>query len=107
MPGMKSYPPDKIRNVAIIGSGGTGKTSLAESLLFKSDAITRLGKVDDGSSTSDYDPEEIKRKISIHTSLLPLEWQDHKINLLDTPGYVDFAGEAIAALSVSEGVIAV
>ncbi|MDD4179428.1 MAG: elongation factor G [Candidatus Margulisbacteria bacterium] len=104
---MKTYPPDKIRNVAVIGSGGTGKTSLCEALLFKAGAISRLGKVDDGNSTSDYDSEEIKRKNSIHTSLLAFEYDEHKINLLDTPGYIDFVGEVYAALSVVEGVIVV
>jgi len=104
---MKTYPPDKIRNVAVIGSGGTGKTSLCEALLFKSGAIARLGKVADGNSTSDYDSEEIQRKHSIHTSLLAFEYDEHKINLLDTPGYIDFIGEVYAALSVVEGVIVV
>ena len=104
---MKQYPPEKIRNVALIGSGGTGKTSLSEALLYKTGAISRMGKVDEGNTTSDYDTEEIKRKISIHDSLLPLEWNDHKINLIDTPGYVDFTGEVFSALSVVEGVVAV
>lgn len=104
---MKNYPPDRIRNLAVIGSGGTGKTTLCEALLFKSGATTRMGKVDDGNSASDYDSEEIKRKISIYASLLPLEWKDTKINLIDTPGYIDFAGEAISAMNVVEGVIAV
>ena len=104
---MKSYPADKIRNVAIIGSGGTGKTSLAEALLYKSGAISRMGKVSDGNTVSDFDPEEIKRKISIHASLIPLEWKDHKINFIDSPGNVDFAGEVYSALSVVEGVVAV
>ena len=104
---MKNYPPDRIRNLAVIGSGGTGKTTLCEALLFKSGATTRMGKVDDGNSASDYDSEEIKRKISIYSSLLPLEWKDTKINLIDTPGYIDFAGEAISAMNVVEGVIAV
>ncbi|MDD5594226.1 MAG: elongation factor G, partial [Candidatus Margulisbacteria bacterium] len=104
---MKTYPQERIRNVALIGSGGSGKTSLAEALLYKSGAIPRLGKIDDGTTTSDFDPEEIKRKISVHASLLPLEWEDHKINLIDTPGYIDFVGEGIAALHVVEGVIVV
>src|SRR3989338_1152567 len=98
---MKTYPPERIRNVAVIGSGGTGKTTLSEALLHKAGAISRPGGV------SDYDPEEIKRKISIHTALLPLEWEEHKINLLDTPGYIDFVGEVYAALSAVEGVIVV
>ncbi|HVN67829.1 MAG TPA: GTP-binding protein, partial [Candidatus Sulfotelmatobacter sp.] len=104
---MKAYLADRIHNVAVIGSGGTGKTSLCEALLFKANAIARLGKVDDGNSTGDYDPEEIKRKISIHSALLPLEWEDHKVNLIDTPGFIDFVGEGIAALGVVEGAIVV
>ena len=106
-PGMKTYPPDKIRNVAVIGSGGTGKSSLCETILFKAGALPRLGKVDDGTSASDHDAEELRRKISIHASLLPLEFDEHKINLLDTPGYIDFVGEGFAALSVVEGAIVV
>ena len=104
---MKTYPPERIRNVAVIGSGGSGKTTLAEALLYKSGAIPRQGRIEDGNTTGDFDPEEIKRKISIHSSLLPLEYEDHKINLIDTPGYIDFAGEGIAALHVVEGVIVV
>ena len=105
--GMKTYLPDKIRNVAIIGSGGTGKTSLAEAILYKTGAIPRMGNNTSGNTVSDFDPEEIKRQISIHASLLPIEWKEHKINLLDTPGYVDFVGEGLSALSVVEGVVAV
>ncbi|MBI5078667.1 elongation factor G [Candidatus Saganbacteria bacterium] len=104
---MKAYPPEKIRNVAVIGSGGAGKTTLSEALLYKSGAIPRMGKIDEGSTVSDYEGEEIKRKISLRASLLPLEWKDHKINLIDSPGYIEFAGEAIAALSVTEGVVIV
>jgi len=104
---MKQYPASNIHNVALIGSNSSGKTSLAEMLLHKAGVISRMGKTEDGNTISDFDPEEIKRKISLHTSLLPLEWKDHKINLLDTPGYVDFVGEALSALSVVEGVVAV
>jgi elongation factor G len=102
---MKQYPPERIRNVAVIGSGTTGKTSLCEALLFKSGTISRQGTITDGTTTSDYDPEEIKRGISIHSTLLPLEWQDCKINLIDTPGYIDFIGDTISALRAVDGLI--
>jgi elongation factor G len=87
---MKSYPTAQIRNVALFGHGSAGKTSLAEAALFNSGAITRLGKVEEGTTVSDYDPEETKRHISVQLSLLPFEWRDTKVNLLDTPGYFDF-----------------
>ena len=90
---MKDFKTEDIRNVALVGHGSTGKTSLAEAMLFSSGAINRLGKVEDGTTTSDYDPDEIKRKISINLSLLPCEWKGKKINLIDTPGYADFVGE--------------
>ena len=99
---MKSFPPAKIRNVALVGHGGAGKTTLAESLLFQAGAISRQGRVEDGTATTDFDPEEIKRKISVSMSLAPFEWEGHKINLLDCPGYADFAHEAVAALRVSD-----
>ena len=86
---MKQYPPDKIRNIGVIGSGTSGKTSLCEALLFAAGAITRQGSITEGTTASDYDPEEIKRQISIHSTLLPFEYKDHKINLIDTPGYPD------------------
>lgn len=104
---MKKYPIDAIRNVAIVGHSGSGKTSLVEALLFNSGAIDRLGKVDDGTSAGDFDPDEVKRKISINTALAPLEWNGRKLNLLDTPGYPDFVGEVIGALSVVEGTVIV
>ncbi len=94
---MKVYPTQKIRNVALVGHGGSGKTTLVEAMLFKAGAVNRLGRVDDGNTTSDFDPDEIARKVSINTSLAPLEWNGHKINILDTPGYADFIGEVIAA----------
>jgi elongation factor G len=99
---LKSFPPAKIRNVALVGHGGAGKTTLAEALLFQAGAISRQGRVEDGTATTDFDPEEIKRKISVSMSLAPFEWEGHKINLLDCPGYADFAHEAIAALRVSD-----
>lgn len=99
---MKAYKADKIRNIALAGHGGCGKTSLAEALLFTSGAIDRLGKVDEGTTTSDYDPDEIKRKISINATLIPCEWKDTKVNLIDTPGYADFVGDVKGSLRVSE-----
>jgi len=104
---MKQYGLENIRNVVLLSHGGAGKTSLSEAILFTAGAITRLGKVAAGTTTSDYDPDEIKRKISINLTLLPLEWQDVKINLIDTPGYSDFAGEVKAAVRVSEGAVIV
>lgn len=104
---MNEYKADKIRNVVLVGHSSSGKTSLAEALLFNTGAVTRLGKVDDNTSVSDFDPEEQRRKISINTSLLPCEWNGYKINVLDTPGYIDFVGEVKAALRVAEIAIVV
>ncbi len=104
---MKSYPIDKIRNVALVGHGGTGKTSLAESMLFASGTIARMGKVDDGGSASDFDPDEIHRKMSINATVLPCEWKGTKINLLDTPGYPDFIGDVISSLRAVEAAVLV
>ena len=98
---------ENIRNTVLLAHGGAGKTSLSEAMLFTAGAISRLGKVDDGSSTSDYDPDEIKRKISINLSLLPCQWREIKINLIDTPGYSDFVGEVKAGMRVSEGAVIV
>jgi len=98
---------EKIRNVALIAHGGAGKTSLSEALLYDSGTIKRLGKVEEGNTVSDYDPEEIKRRMSVNTSILPCEWRGHKINILDTPGYMDFVGEVLGALRVCEGAIVV
>lgn len=99
---MKSYPNDKIRNIAVVGHGNSGKTSLVEAALFNSGAINRLGKVEDGSTVSDYHPEEINHQITIHASLIPIEWKGHKLNLLDTPGYSDFIGEVKCSLRVTD-----
>jgi len=103
----QQYEIDNIRNLSLLSHGGAGKTSVAEAALFTTKAIGRMGKVDDGSSTSDYDPDEVKRKISINMSLLPCEWRDTKVNIIDTPGYSDFVGEAKAPLRVSEGAVMV
>ena len=104
---MNLYGPDQTRNVVLLSHYGAGKTSLAEAMLFTSGAIKRLGRVEDGTTTSDYDPSEIERNMSIGLSLLPQEWKGNKLNLIDTPGYADFAGEVKAGLQVSEGVIIV
>jgi len=97
---MQSFPPARIRNVALVGHGGSGKTTLAESLLFSSGAISRLGRVEDGTTTTDFDPEETQRGISVSLSLATFEYQGHKINLIDCPGYADFAGDVAGALAV-------
>jgi len=104
---MKSYPAEQIHNVVLISHGGAGKTSLADALLYLSGAITRLGRVEDGNTTSDYDPDEIKRHQSITTSLVPIEWDGHKLNLLDTPGYADFFGEVAGAVRVADAALVV
>ncbi len=104
---MKQYTPGNIRNLSLLSHCGAGKTSLSEAALFTIGVTTRLGKVDDGTTTSDYDPDEVKRKISLNLTLLPCEWQDAKINLIDTPGYADFVGEVKAAIRVSEGAVIV
>src|SRR5262245_25316181 len=97
----------KIRNVGVVGHGGVGKTSLVEALLFTAGALTRLGRVEDGSTTSDFDPDEIKRQISINTSVAYCDWKGHRINLVDTPGYGDFIADAKAGLRVVEAAIVV
>lgn len=104
---MQSYRTEQIRNVVLISHGGAGKTSLAEVLLLHSGAISRLGRVEDGTTTSDFDPDEIKRAISISTSLLPCEWNGTKINLLDTPGYADFVGEVKAGIRAADAALVV
>jgi len=104
---MKTYPIDKIRNVALVGHGGTGKTSLAEAMLFASGAIGRMGRVDDGSSTGDFDQDEIQRRMSINSSVLPCEWKNTKINFIDTPGYPDFVGDVVGSLRAVEAAMLV
>ena len=101
-----SYSIDKIRNVCLLGHGGNGKTSLAESMLFLTGGTDRMGKIPDGNTTCDYDPEEVKRQISISMACAPLSYRDHKLNILDTPGNFDFAGEVCSALYAADaGVI--
>ena len=99
---MKSYPTENIRNIVLVGHGGAGKTSLAEALLFLSGAITRMGKITEGNTVTDFDEEEHNRGISVSTALAPVEWMDHKLNILDAPGYADFIGEMRAAMRVAD-----
>src|SRR5213593_112231 len=97
----------KIRDVGVVGHGGVGKTSLVEALLFTAGAVTRLGKVDDGSTTTDFDPDEIKRKISINTAVAYCDWKGYHVNVVDTPGYGDFIADARAGLRVVEAAVVV
>ncbi|MDD2921186.1 MAG: elongation factor G [Anaerolineales bacterium] len=102
---MKEYTTEFLRNVALVSHGGAGKTMLAEAFLHATKATTRQGKIDDGTTVSDYDDEEHRRKISIYSSVIPIEHKDYKINIIDAPGYTDFVGESISALSVADGAI--
>ena len=99
---MKAYPTEKVRNVALVGHGGAGKTTLAEALLFAAGAIPRMGRVEDGTTVCDFDPEEQKRNISVSLALAPFEYEGHKVNVLDTPGYADFVGDVAAALRAAD-----
>ena len=99
---MKDFTADQIRNVGVVGHGGVGKTSLVEAMLFDAKVTSRLGSVDSGTSTSDYTEDEIGRKISIGAALLHLEWKNHKVNIVDMPGYQDFNGEVVGGLRVTE-----
>lgn len=99
---MKVYSAEHIRNVALISHVGAGKTSLIDAALYDSGAVTRQGRVDEGSSVADHEPDELKRRMSLHTKVLPVEWKDTKINLIDTPGYADFVGEVKAGLRVAD-----
>ena len=100
---MKDFAVEKLRNVCLMSHGGAGKTTLAEAMLFNTGVLDRFGKVADGTTTTDYDPEEIKRKISISAAIAPCEWKDCKINVIDTPGYFDFVGEVKQGIRVAEG----
>ena len=97
----------KIRNLGLVGHGGVGKTSLVEAVLYAAGATTRLGRVDDGTSVTDSDPDEIKRKITISTAVAHCDWKGHRLHLVDTPGYGDFITDARAGLRVVEGAIVV
>lgn len=104
---MKEYGSDKLRNVGIIAHGGSGKTSLVEACLFHSGTVNRLGRVDDGTATTDFEAEELKRKITISTGLASCEWLDHKVNLLDAPGYTDFVGEVQGVMRAVDNAVLV
>jgi len=102
---MNSYQTSEIYNVGLFAHGGAGKTSLAEDMLYDSGTISRLGRVDEGNTVSDYDPEEQKRRMSVNATPLPFEWAGRKINLIDTPGYLDFVGEVVSAMWVVDGAV--
>jgi elongation factor G len=99
---MKEYAPAQLRNVGLFSHGGAGKTTLTESLLYRAGAITRMGKVEDGNTTTDFDPDELKRQMSVSLAVAPLEWRGHKVNLIDAPGYADFYGEVAQAMRVAD-----
>jgi elongation factor G len=102
---MKVYEADRIRNIALLGHGGSGKTSITEAALYTAGITTRIGRTEDGNTVSDYDKEETSRNISISTAMIPIEWEGYKINFLDTPGYFDFIGEVQSSVKVTGGII--
>src|SRR5205814_6876250 len=104
---MKVYDAPSIRNIAMVGHGGSGKTSLVSALVFDMGAVNRLGRVEDGTTVTDFDPDEIERKISLQAALAHGEWKKTKINLIDAPGYAVFVGEAMAALRVADAALLV
>ncbi|MGQ0678415.1 MAG: elongation factor G [Actinomycetota bacterium] len=104
---MKTYAPEKIRNVVLLGHQGSGKTSLAEALLFVSGTTTRMGSIAEGNTVCDFEPEEVRKSLSVSLAMAPFDWKGHKINLLDAPGYADFIGEAQAALRVADAAVLV
>lgn len=104
---MKSYPTEKIRNIGLFGHQGSGKTSLAEGILFTAGVIDRLGRVEEGHTTTDYDPDEVKRQMTVFSALAPVEWKGHKINVIDTPGFFDFVAEGVGAMRAAEGAVLV
>ncbi|MHB2018657.1 MAG: elongation factor G [Candidatus Xenobia bacterium] len=104
---MKKYSTEEIRNVGLYGHSTTGKTSLTEAMLYASGGTDRLGKVDDGNTVSDYDPEEVRRKISVYASVAPAEWNNHKVNVIDTPGFMDFVADVIGSMAVVDAAVLV
>jgi len=104
---LKSYDADHVFNVALVSHGGAGKTSLVEAMLFRAGATTRMGSVEEGTTITDFDADEVKRRMSVSLALAPLEWKDNKVNLLDTPGYADFFGEVVEGIHVADGVVVV
>lgn len=104
---MKNYTAANIRNIGVFGHGGEGKTTLTEAMLFNAGLLERLGKVENGTTTTDYDPEEVKRTISINCALAPYEWKDVKVNIIDAPGFFDFYGEVTAAMAMADSALIV
>ena len=102
---MKDYKTENLRNVGLFGHGGSGKTTITEAMLFNTGVLDRFGRVEDGTAATDFDPEEVKRKISISAATAPCEWKENRINVIDTPGYFDFVGEVVASLKVIDSVI--
>ena len=99
---MKDYATGQLRNVVLLGHSGSGKTSLAEAMLFTSGEINRMGHIQDGTTVADFDQEEIRRQISLSVAVVPVEWKACKINVLDTPGYTDFVGEVKSGIRVAD-----
>ena len=104
---MKLYTADNIRNIVFLSHYGAGKTSIAEAMLFNAGATKRFGNVAEGTTVSDYDPSEVEHNMSVGLSILPLEWRQTKINILDAPGYADFVGEVKSAMRISTGAVIV
>ena len=102
---MKTYPADKIHNLVLLGHGGSGKTAFAEAVLFNAKSIARMGKAADGNTVMDFDAEEIRGQISLNTTSATCEWQDRKINLIDTPGDFDFIGEVMQGIQVADAAL--
>src|SRR5690349_21556043 len=102
---MVSMTQGQLRNVGLFSHGGAGKTTLSEALLFRAGAISRMGSIEDGNTTSDFDPDELRRQMSVSLAVAPLEWQGHKINLIDTPGYADFYGEVAEGARDAAGAV--
>ena len=102
---MNAYTSEQLRNVVLLGHSGAGKTMLGEAMLFASGVTNRLGRVEDGNTVSDYDPEEHARTYSISLSMLPVEWAGQRLNIIDTPGYADFIGEVVSGLAAADSAL--
>jgi elongation factor G len=104
---MKEYTANQIRNIGIFGHGGEGKTTLTEAMLFNAGLLDRMGRVEDGSTTTDYDPEETRRTISIGAAVAPYEWNGSKVNIIDAPGFFDFYGEVVESMTLADSALIV